>query len=112
MELRQPDDGFGDLGRGDKRPRGSIVLALLGRSGGEEAGLGRGSLRESLDLELRRGGKRRFWSLTMTGDGGGEPVSTISTVTMGVVEMTGRECGGDQRLKAKRRPVSFFASGR
>jgi hypothetical protein len=38
----------------------------------------------------------------MTGDRGGETVSTISTVTMGVVEMAGRD---GQRLKVKRRPA-------
>ena len=62
MGLRRPDAGSGDLGRGDKRSRGSIVLTLLGRSGGAEAGLGRRILGESLDLELRRGGERKLWS--------------------------------------------------
>ncbi len=62
MELRQPDAASGDLGRGDKRPRESIVLTLLVRSGGAEAGLGRGTLRESLDLRLRRGGERSLRS--------------------------------------------------
>jgi hypothetical protein len=61
MELQRPDAGSGDLGRGDKRPRGPIVLTLLGRSGGAEAGLVRGTLK-SLDLELRREGERRLWS--------------------------------------------------
>jgi hypothetical protein len=62
MGLRRPDAGSDDLKREGKRSRGSIVLTLLGRSGGAEAGLGRGTLGESLDLELRRGGERRLWS--------------------------------------------------
>jgi hypothetical protein len=61
MGLRRPDAGSGDLGRGDKRSRVSIDLALLGRAGGAEAGL-RGTLGEPLDLELRRGGERRVSS--------------------------------------------------
>jgi hypothetical protein len=41
----------------------SIVLTLLGRSGGAEAGLvGRRTLQESFDLELRQGGERRLKS--------------------------------------------------
>jgi hypothetical protein len=62
MGLRRPDAGSGELGRDDKRSRGSRVLTLLERSGGAEAGLGRGTLGEPLDLELRRGGERRLWS--------------------------------------------------
>jgi hypothetical protein len=67
MGLRRPDVGSDDLTddlkrEGSKRSRGSIVLTLLGRSGGAEVGLGRGTLGESLDLELRRGGERRLWS--------------------------------------------------
>lgn len=50
-----------------------------------------------------------MWSRTTTGEGGGESVSTISTVTIGV-ERRGRGIN-DRRLKAKRRPVSV-ASGR
>lgn len=61
--LRRPDAvSSGDLGRGDKQSRESIVLTLLERSGGAEAGLGRGTLGEPLDLELRRGGERRLSS--------------------------------------------------
>ena len=60
MGLRRQDGRSGELGRGDKRSRGSIVLVLIGRGGGgAEAGLGRGTLRESLDFVLRRGGERR-----------------------------------------------------
>ena len=110
MGLRRPNTRSGDLGRGDEQSRGSIVLVLPRRSGGTEEGLGRVTLTESLDLKLRRGGERRLWSRTTAGEGGGEPVSTIWTVTIGVVEKRGRG-GSDRRLKAKRRPVSCV-SGR
>ena len=56
--LRRPDTGSGDLGREDKWSSGSMVLTLLGRSGGAEAGLRRETLGEFLDLKLRRGGER------------------------------------------------------
>ena len=62
MGLRRPNTGSGELGREDKRSRGSIVLVKPERSGGAEEGLGQVTFWESLDLKLRRGGERRLRS--------------------------------------------------
>ena len=94
MGLRRPDAVSGDLGQGDsKRSRGSIVLTLLGRSGGAEAGLaGRRTLRESFDLELQRGKGR-------TSHVGSKVVIKwlyfCSKVTMGGVLLHGKRCQRD-----------------
>ena len=104
--------GPGVLGRKDDRSGESAKPKV--RPGGAEKGLGGGAtLGVSLGLKLlRRGGERRFLSWAVKGEeGGDEAPSTISTVTMGVVVMSGGG-GSDRRLKVKRKPVVSLDSGR
>ena len=98
----------GFLGRKDDWSGESTIPNV--RPGGAENGLGGGATFDffSLDLKLlRRGGERRLLSWVVMGEEGGDgPPSTISTVTIGVVVMSGRG-GLDRRLKVKRKPVSL-----
>ena len=105
--------GPGVLGQKDDRSGESTKPKV--RPGGAEKGLGGiATLGVSLGLKvLRRGGERRLLSWAVMGEEGGddEPSSTISTVTIGVVVMSGRG-GSDRRLKVKRKPVVSLDSGR
>lgn len=100
--------GPGVLGRNDDRSGESTMPKV--RPGGAENGLDGGATLDffSLDLKLlRRGGERRLLSWVAMGEQGDEESpSTISTVTIGVVVMSGRG-GLDRRLKVKRKPVSL-----
>jgi hypothetical protein len=105
MEPGRPDTVSSVFERRDERLSESIVLVLPeGCPGGVEKGLGGIALSGSFDLKVRRGGERKFLSWALTGEGGGEPESTISTVTIGV-ERSGRGTG-DRPLEMKWRPVS------
>jgi hypothetical protein len=96
IELERPDPASGGFERGSERLGGSTVLVLLDRRpGGAEKDLLVGvALSGSLDLEVRRGGERKFLFWTPAGEGGGGLLSTISTVTIGV-EKNVCNAGGD-----------------
>jgi hypothetical protein len=105
MELGRPDTVSDVFEREGEWIGESMVLVLPeGCPGGAEKGLGGISLSKSFALKVRRGGERRFLSWTSIGEGGGEHVSTISRVTIGVERSVGAD---DRRLEVKRSSASL-----